>query len=201
MQADAPGGHGHAIQHPGTGKNGQRIGGWIVLLIGFQDFIQILIGYRILQTFFCQIVVPQDQTAVIKRKVIQGRQIITFAILQVQHIHIFLQAKLLHSFIEIRCPPGMVADGYNGAVQCQRRIFSGGAGIQDYIRCVGSCVQSQGNLGGVIRDRNNLPFDIHVVLFFNGLNGKPVFLERQSRIVRIIHGYFDWLFRFPIILL
>ena len=53
-----------------------------------------------------------------------------------------------------------------------------------------------GYLGGVVGDRDDLELQIHVELFFDGLNGQPVLLEGQGSIVGIEKRDLDGFRRF-----
>ncbi|MPN09937.1 hypothetical protein SDC9_157230 [bioreactor metagenome] len=59
--------------------------------------------------------------------------------------------------------------------------------IEDHIRRVGAGIQRKGNLGLIIGNGNDLKVDINIILFLNGFDCQPVFFERWSRVVGVVH--------------
>ena len=187
MQADAPGGHGKAVEYARADQHGQRIGIGILSLIGLKDLIEVIKGLGGGDVVFLQIVLAQDQAAVVEGLVKQTGQVIALSVAQVEKIDILLQAERFNAGVEVRRPVSVVADRHDGAVERQGGVLTLYGLIEDHIRRVGAGIQRKGNLGLIIGNGNDLKVDINIILFLNGFDCQPVFFERKGRVVGVVH--------------
>ena len=189
--ADAEGRHRHTEQNAGTSQNGERVRIGIISFVSLQDLVQVIKGLGGFQTLGFQIILTQDQAAIVERLIGQRRHIVALAVLQVQHIHIVLQVHFLNAGVEVGGPVAVVADGNQSAVQSQRSILTGGGLVQDDIGNVLAGIQCQRNLGRVVRNRNGLNVQVDVAALLHFGKGEPVFFIRKGSIIRQINSDVD----------
>ncbi|MPM76606.1 hypothetical protein SDC9_123605 [bioreactor metagenome] len=182
-QRDSPRGHGHAVEHTRPGKDGERIRGRIVLLEHLEHLIEVIKGLRCPEVVLLQQVLAQDQAAIIEGNIKESGQIVAFAILQLERIHIVLKAELLDPGVEIGCPFAVVADRDNRTVECKGCILALGRLVENDIRGIGAGIQRQGNLGLVVSNRDDLEVNLCVHPFLDLGDRQPILLERQGCIV------------------
>lgn len=77
------------------------IGIRMVLLVGLQDFVQVIEGLGSIEALLLKVILTQDETAVIEALVRQGGHIVALTVLQVQLIDIVLQTHFLYAALKL----------------------------------------------------------------------------------------------------
>ena len=156
----------------------------MVLLVGLQDFVQVIEGLGSIEALLLKVILTQDETAVIEALVRQGRHIVALTVLQVQLIDIVLQTHFLYAGVEVGCPITVIADGNKSAVQGQRCILTCCGLVENDIGYILAGVQGERNLCGVIGNGNclNVKVDIAALLHFG--EGQPILFIREGGVIR-----------------
>ena len=150
-----------------------------VILVGFEDPVQIVKGLGRVKALGLEVILAEDQAAVIGAGVAEARQVVHVPVALPAHLHLRFKAEFSHAGVEIRRPFGVVRKRIEGSVGSQRSV----AAHDDIRGVVALAGQYARRLGIEIIDRDGLKFEIDIVLFFDTGDGAPVISKRKGGVI------------------
>jgi len=111
------------VQNARPGQNRQRVGIGIFRFEFLQHAVQVVERFRRLKPVFVQQILSENQAAVVERLIEERREVVTFAVLQVEIGEILFQAEFRDFGVKIRRPIGVIADRNDGSVQSQGGVL------------------------------------------------------------------------------